>query len=334
MRRQVLNCMAIVVFAMAASSAKCADSGFSFADTQGQYLDILMDGRIVARYMYAHDNSTPERRLETYKPYLHVFDAEGKAPITKGAGGLFPHHHGIFIGWNKIAFSGKSYDLWHMPKADMVHQKFLEQKAGPDQATITSLTSWIVETDKTIVEEERTMNVRRGTTPARIIIDFTSKLKAPLGDLNLDGDPEHSGVHYRPANEVVAKETVYVFPREGADSHKDLDYPWVGESYTLAGKRYSVIEMNHPDNPKNTKFSAYRDYGRFGAFFKAPIKSGDTLTVKYRFMVVDGEMPAVDVIQKSWDEFAGVKEPTPLPKLTVKPAEVTAPAKKSAPAAK
>ena len=64
--------------------------------------------------MYAHDVSTPERRLETYKPYLHVFDADGTAPITKGAGGDFTHHRGIFIGWNKISVGGKTMDRWHM----------------------------------------------------------------------------------------------------------------------------------------------------------------------------------------------------------------------------
>lgn len=43
-------------------------------------MDILSAGKIVGRYMYAHDVSTPERRAETYKPFLHVFDADGTAP--------------------------------------------------------------------------------------------------------------------------------------------------------------------------------------------------------------------------------------------------------------
>src|SRR5438876_264191 len=76
--------------------------GFSFHDETGEHLDILRDGKIAGRYMYAYDKSTPERRLETYKPYLHVFDAEGKAPITKGPGGTYTHHRGIYIGWNKL----------------------------------------------------------------------------------------------------------------------------------------------------------------------------------------------------------------------------------------
>src|SRR5260221_6561865 len=93
-------------------AAPAADGGFAFNDKQGEYLDILLDGKIVARYMYAHDVSTPAKRVETYKPYLQVYDADGKEPITQGAGGkLFPHHRGIYIGWQKLGYDGKKYNF-------------------------------------------------------------------------------------------------------------------------------------------------------------------------------------------------------------------------------
>jgi hypothetical protein len=316
----------LTVFSSACSLALAGEGGFSFQDKPGEYLDVLLDGKIAARYMDAHDTSTKEKRLETYKPYLHVFDIEGKAPITKGAGGNFTHHRGIFIGWNKLGFGGKVFDRWHMNNGEIVHQKFSEQKADATSATFTSLTHWNDADGKPMVEEERIQTVRRGPAPARLVIDFVSKLKAPSGDVKLDGDPEHAGVHYRPANEVVTKETVYVFPKEGAQPTKDLDYPWVGETYVLPTGKFSVVHMNHPDNPKNTRYSAYRDYGRFGAFFTGDIKSGETLTLRYRFLIADGAMPGGDVIQKCWDEFAGVKEPTPVPKLSVIPAQQPKPA--------
>jgi methane monooxygenase PmoA-like len=310
-------------FAFAAGGAD--GSGFALKDTPGDHLDVLLDGKVVGRYMYAHDTSTPERLHDTYKPYLHVFDAEGKAPITKGPGGLYTHHRGIFIGWNKITANGKTYDRWHMKdkqgSGEIVHQKFGEQKAGSDRASFTSVTRWFDEAGKPILEEERTTTFLRAAPPARLVIDFTSTLK-PVVDVTLDGDPEHAGIHFRPANEVVAKETVYVFPKESADPKKDKDYPWVGETYTLNGKRHSVVQMNHPDNPKGTVFSAYRDYGRFGAFPKASIKAGDSLTLKYRFMIGDGEMPPIGVVQKTWDAFAGVQAATAAPKTTVIPVAV------------
>jgi hypothetical protein len=306
-------------------AALAVDSGFAFQDQPGQHLDVLLDGRIVARYMYAYDKSTPAKLQETYKPYLHVFDADGKEPITKGPGGEFTHHRGIFIGWRKIHFQGKDYDRWHMKGGEIVHQKFLDQQADAEQATFTALNFWNDAAGKPILDEQRTMTFHRAPNAGRVIIDFKATISAKYGDLLLDGDPEHAGVQYRPSNDVDRKATIYVFPSTNPNAHKDLDYPWVGESYTLKRKRYSVVDMNHPDNPKNTKFSAYRNYGRFGAFFVAPVKSGQSLTVKYRFLIADGEMPSAEVIQECWDVFAGVANPSPVPKLTVMPAEQPSP---------
>ena len=325
---QILWAMAAGALFTCTTVSVRGDTGFILKDTPGAYLDVLLDGRIVARYMDAHDTSTRERQQETYKPYLHVFDAEGKAPITKGPGGLYTHHRGIFIGWNKIGFQGKTYDRWHMKGGDIVHQKFLRQQAGPNQATFTSLTEWNDEAGQPLLEEERTMSFQRALAPGRLLIDFVSKLKASRGDVNLDGDPEHAGIQYRPAQEVAVSETIYVFPHAKADSHKEVDDPWIGETYVLGDRHYSVVDMNHPDNPKGSRISAYRDYGRFGYFPTMSIKSGDTLALKYRFLIVDADMPPADVIQKCWDQFAGVAQPTPTPETCIMPAESKAAAKK------
>ncbi len=319
--------------ALAADAPAAGGAGFTIQDKAGEYLDVLLDGKTVTRYMYAYDTSTPARKGETYKPYMHVFDAEAGIPITKGPGGEFTHHRGIFIGWMKIQFDGKSYDRWHMKGGEIVHQKFTAQEADKDHATFTSLTKWMVgEGDKAIIEEERTTTLRRGPGGS-LLIDFTSKLNAPNGEVKLDGDPEHAGIQFRPASEVDRKETTYVFPKEGANAHKDRDYPWVGETFVIKDKKYSVVDMNHPANPRDTAFSAYRDYGRFGAFPKATLKSGESLTLKYRFWVTCGEMPAVESIQKCWDEYAGVKEATAAPKTTVIKSEQKAPTSKPAKAA-
>lgn len=309
---------AALLVATSAARLHAADA-FAFKDEPGQHLDILANGKLVARYMYAYDKSTPAKLLETYKPYLHVFDAEGTAPITKGPGGTFPHHRGIYIGWNKITFNGKAYDRWHMKGGEQVHQKFTAQKADADLATFTSLVHWNDEAGKEFVVEERTMTFRPAPAPGRALIDFSSKLSAPRGEVKLDGDPEHAGIHFRPVEEVDKSQTVYVFPSEKPNAHKDVDYPWVGATISVRGKLHSVVEMSHPGNPKGTRWSAYRDYGRFGAFPTATIKSGESVTFNYRFLIAEGEMPAADVIQKTYNAYAGTTDPTP--KVTAQPAE-------------
>jgi Methane oxygenase PmoA len=303
---------------------------FSLKETPGQHMDILQDGKTIGRYMTAHDLTSKETHDETYKPYLHLFDAEGKAPITKGSGGEYTHHRGLFIGWMKISVNGKTVDRWHMKGgevaqgtvkvADIVHQKFTAQKAGAEGASITSLNHWQgPEEGKTMIEEERTMTFLPAPKPAYAMINFESKLKAVLGDTKLEGDPEHAGLQFRPSNEVDRTKTTYIYPKAKAEPHKDRDYPWVGETYSLNGKTYSVVYLNHPENPKDTPISAYRNYGRFGMFFKSEIKKDATLDLKVRVIVIEGEMPSAQWIQEQSNAFTGKSDPTP--EVTIAPAE-------------
>ena len=47
------------------------------------------------------------------------------------------------------------------------------------------------------------------------------------------------------------------------------------------------------------------------------------MNLDYRFLVFDGEMPAAAAIQKCWDEYAHVAAPSPVPAVSVVPAEQT-----------
>ena len=279
---------------------------FSWRDEKGDYLDLLFNNRKVTRYIYAYDNSSKERILETYKTFHHVFDAEGKKLLTNGPDGLvpylrnqilYPHHRGIFIGWNRLEFGGQRYDFWHMGEQGRVqkHQKFLELTAGPVLARSNSLVHWNNRNGETIIAEQRETTVFRQSDPTILLLEFRTELKAVSGDVFLNGDPEHAGFQYR-AHDDVAKggkevKATYLFHRESIDPKKNYNLPWAAMSYGLNDRRYSVQYMNHPGNPEPTIYSAYRDYGRFGAFFKKEIAAGKTLTLRYRIWVGRGEMP-------------------------------------------
>ena len=293
-----------------------ADSeAFSWKDKKGEYLDLLFNSRNVTRYMYAYDKSTPQRTFETYKTFHHVFDAQGENLLTNGPDGVhsytrkitYPHHRGIFIGWNGLEFEGKRYDFWHMGGAAQKHQKFLQQTAGPVLAKSTSLIHWIDNNAQTIIAEQREVTVFRQSDPTILLLDFCTELKAVGGDVLLNGDPEHAGMQYRPHNDVASGskdvKAAYLFHKDGINPKKDKDLPWAAMSYGLNDRRYSVLYMDHPDNPKPTIYSAYRDYGRFGAFFKQKINAGQTLTLNYCIWVVEGKMPERQVLAGKYSAF-------------------------------
>lgn len=274
-----------------------------FKDTEGKHLDVVSDGKVLVRYMYEHDTSDKDKHHDTYKPYLHVFDKEGQKPITKGPGGQFTHHRGIFIGWSKVGFNGKKYDRWHMKGGDIVHQKFTKQETKGDSATFTSVTHWMDEAGKAFIEEERTFTVTEGGHGGRVFVDFNSKITPMRGDIELKGDPEHAGIHYRPADNVDKKATKYVFPEGIKQAKGAKDMPWAAQNHTIEGKQYGVVHLNAKSNPKDTVHSAYRDYGRFGAFFQKDVKQGESLSVDYGFLILDGELPSQEDIQKVWEAW-------------------------------
>ena len=96
---------------------KADKPSFRFEDEEGYSTDLILGDRPVMRYMYEKlDTSSQERIGETYKVYHHVYDPLGKGFVTKGPGGLFPHHRGLFYGFNKKRFYSlhsllKFYDL-------------------------------------------------------------------------------------------------------------------------------------------------------------------------------------------------------------------------------
>ncbi|MCH9022406.1 MAG: PmoA family protein [Planctomycetes bacterium] len=282
-------------------------TGFSWQDHKGEYLDLLYDGHKVTRYMYGYDNSTPERLHLTYKPYHHVFDETGQKLLTKGPGGKYTHHRGIFIGWNKMAVGDKRYDFWHMKGVTQRHQKILEKTAGPQKASSKTLIHWIDPDGHVVIAEERQVTVYRSDAEEILLLDFVTQLKAGKQDVILNGDPEHAGFQYRPHNAVVEGPTevkaAYLFHKDGIDPKKDHDLPWAAMSYGLNGKRYSVQHMNHPSNPSGSVYSAYRDYGRFGAFFVKTIPAGKTLTLHYRVRVMEGHLPSRKDLAKEYKNW-------------------------------
>jgi hypothetical protein len=288
-------------------------SPFTLRNYPGESVEVRAPEGLVGQYMYGYD---PERRQETYKTYLHVADPATGELLTSGPTGQFDHHRGIFIGWDELTVDGSSYDFWHLDGGErMVHRSFDGITAFPDTGRLASVNAWIAPGDETVLEETREMTFRAPPTEDGIVVvDVASTLEPTGSEVQLLGDPEHAGIQYRPHNDVAANETArYVFPAgtvddptPGADQvHAAGNLSWVGQSHTIRGETFFVQHMNHPDNPEDTIYSAYRPYGRFGAFFEATIPGDGSLTVRYRFLVRRGEAPDRETLQGFYDDYAG-----------------------------
>jgi len=292
---------------------------FTFQDQRGQHLDLLFGGRRVTRLMYAYDTSTRQRRFQTYKVFLHVFDSRGEREITNDWRPQFPHHRGIFIGWNGTRLpDGRGYDFWHMGRGVTQRlERFAAQQAGPVAGRMVALIRWADPKGEAVIMEEREITVYRQSKP-EILLDFVSTLRSQVGGaIKLEGDPEHAGCQFRAHSDVsksYQRETRYLLRpgmREGTRGTRDM--PWAVMSFRLGESRFNVAHLNHPANPKGTVYSANRRYGRFGAFPKSVVKADEPLVLRYRFYVREGQEPlTVEAAQRLHDDFA-----TP-PRVTVK----------------
>ncbi len=291
-----------------ASSQAHAQEGsgtYSVVDHEGKHADIVdSDGKPVLRYVYERDDSSKERDFDTAKVFTHVMAPDGKGTLTSGAGGkLFPHHRGIFVGWNKIQHDGKTHDLWHVRDTVQKHVS-LEHDADGTSAQITAEIDWIGKDGKTLIKEKRTHRLIKAED-AYAVIDLTSELKAVSGDVVLDGDPEHAGVQFRPSQQVAEnKSASYTFHAEGVDPTKQLDLPWVACSFRIDDSQWTVQHISHPSNPSGARWSAYRDYGRFGPFPVIEIGDGQTQTLRFRFRVTQGETPSREAMAQAAANFA------------------------------
>jgi hypothetical protein len=230
-------------------------------------------------------------REETYKPYYHLFGFKGEGPITKGVGGKFPHHRGLFIGWNQLQFEGKKFDFWHCKGVNRLHRTYLgaEETLGGTSATLANITEWPTADGVVVIREKQKVMVKR-VSEKRLEMDFAFELSAPSGEVFLGGDAQHAGFHFRAAESVEKTLATYVRPEGAVDKKNDIwDCPWVAATFEVADAKYQVAHMSHPSNPA-TVYST-RNYGRFGAFSTAKVTKESPLNLRYRVILIDGAEP-------------------------------------------
>jgi hypothetical protein len=280
---------------------------FAFADGDG-YRDLTFAGKGVLRYMDKYD---PADHLNTFKPYHHVFDFHHPgAFITKGPGGLYTHHRGLFFGFNKTQYG----DFWHCPPVkpeeqakdpslkpvSQRHDHFVADRefAGPVAARQVSVVNWVGKDGTTPVARDTREVTAWRVSPSKLVLDYVITVEALKDDgLKLAGDPQHAGFHFRAAQEVAGESTgakggnaAYVRPKGATLTKNDewVNTPWVACSFDIQDNRYTVVHLDHPSNPKPTTYST-RGYGRFGAFFVTDVAKDKPLTLTYRVIVLDAK---------------------------------------------
>jgi len=289
----LLPLLALVLLLPAAAQ----DAKITYVDGDG-FRDCLVDGKPVWRHMNAYDDSSKESLHDTYKTFHHVFANDGKELITKGAGGKFTHHRGLFLGWAKTSTAGGAKgDWWHCKGVSLRHKEYKDGGA-------TVVNDWCNGDGTPVVRDTRsvaTSILKDGTRQ----MDFDITIESLDGDLHLNGDPQHAGFQFRAHNGVTSSHTKYVHPATAENTGNDVwkNSPWMVGTFDHDGTAYSVQHMQHPNNPKfaETVYST-RNYGRFGAYAPHKVKEGEKLNLKYRILI-GNNAPTQDEAQARFEAW-------------------------------
>ncbi len=291
------------------------DEDFHWKDKTEFTTRLLFGDRAVLEYVHPlFDTNDIEN---TKKPFHHVFAPDGSRAITKGVGGLYSHHRGIFFGYNKIQFDGTSLDTWHARNGEHEqHVEFVETAAGPLLGSQTLRIHWNDRDGEPFAKEVRRVRAFRQPDDT-MLIEFETDLRTEREKVILDGDRQHAGVQFRAAQYVAdhEKETRYLRPKAWADlppdqqintpEHKNL--PWNAAKFSVENEKYTVVYITHPDNPSDAFFSE-RLYGRFGEFFRYELTPDNPLHAQYRWWIAASQDIDRDQIESRYHDFANPPE--------------------------
>lgn len=290
-------------------------------------LDLFLGQQPILRFVHARrDGTTEGTHYRTYKPFHQVFAPDDQDLIlTSGVPDqqqphLYPHHRGLFFGFNRISYNGKKADTWHATQQVFTSCEDLQiGEVNDTSASHWAIIGWYGSDQEKFAEETRKVVVHH--VPVGIQIDWISELRSMGGSIRLDGDPQHAGFHFR-ANQEVAlkneKQTYFLRPDgKGApgdvrnwDSQtrdpRTINLPWSAMSFVLQDRRYTVLRISSPDNPGETRGSE-RAYGRFGDYFEFDLEPDRPLRLKYRLWIQPGEM-TVEEAQRRYREFVQVDD--------------------------
>jgi hypothetical protein len=298
-----------------------AATAYHWHDTPSDYAELTYGDRPVLRYMYkAIDETSKESREQTFKVFHHVYDPTGKQIVTKGPGGLYTHHRGLFFGFNRISYDDgkKKADTWHCTNdAFLSHEGFVSEDAGPVVGRQRVKIDWHGPGKEVFATEEREFTVY--DVPGGTMIEFASRLRTQAGPVRLDGDPQHAGFHFRASNEVnesTKSQTYYIRPdgvgkpgetrnwaADGKGDKTQVNFPWKAMSFVLGNQRYTAAMLDKPTNPKEARFSE-RDYGRFGSYFEYDLTEEKPLELNYRVWLQAGAMTPAQVAALDTDFVA------------------------------
>jgi hypothetical protein len=280
-------------------------------------IDVFIGGKLFTSYLYALDPAQPMVRKGCVlaKPVLFPVHSPSGVMMCRGYPFIkveserpdHPHHMGIYftIDVNEHRFWGNSAK----PFPKIQHVKVTQMKEGQGEGTLATVSNWIGNDGKPMLQEQREMIFRTYENGDQYAIDFNITLKA-LNPKVVFGDTKEGLMAIRVAPWLKESGgTGKYLSSNGEEMEKGVwgkRAKWMRLQGEKEGKTYGVAILNHPKSVNYPTFWHARGYGCFtanplgqGAFEKSrkvpnaknlnfTLQPGQGATFKHRMLIYEG----------------------------------------------
>jgi Methane oxygenase PmoA len=241
-----------------------------------------------------------------------------------------PHHrsmwfsHGLVNGadfWSDAPAGGTKPP--RTPVGRIEHVKVLAMEAGKESGTLKTEQKWVMPDGSEALRSEQLLRVFAGSESERVF-DFEVTLRAGEKDA-VFGESKEGSAGLRVAETMRVKQKKQPGKGHILNSEGQTDTAvwgqrakWVTMSGPIGEKNYAITVMDHPSNLRHPTRWHARDYGLFAAnpFCEAPmdktqpkgagdytLKAGQSLTLKYRIAITEGDSSAARQAER-FEQFA------------------------------
>lgn len=294
-----------------ADEEQCYASEFYWESVDDESTRLLLSGQPIIQY--EHPVYDTDDVGGTKIAYHHVSSPDGNEMITKGPGGIHPHHRGIFFGYSQVYHenSDNQINIWSSNNGvRSEHAEVIKEYAGPVMGGQIVKIEWKDQDGNPIIEETR--ELRAYLQPeGESLIDFSSTLNTLDGPITLRGDRQHAGVQFRASQYVAdhSDQTEFIRPQQWSQmdpqeelaNDDQLHLPWDAMYFKIDDRPYTVAYLSHDSNP-DAEMSE-RTYGRIGEYFPHNLDEDNPLNANYRFWVKVDEKPTANEIDSRHNAY-------------------------------
>ena len=327
----------IFLILLQASSLMAADMPVAFA-RHGDQIDVSIGGKPFTTYYFGAQS--PKPYLHPLRTAQGIIVTRGYPMVTNipGESKDHPHHRAMFFAhgdingvdfWGEAQFmekapvhvAGKTYtSSEELPKGSTVFSKLEEANGGPDSGTLRALFS-LVGPDGRVMGSETQEYIFRGDATTRTI-DCAFTITADRGVPLKMGDTKEGAFAIRVVRSLQ-EPAVKMLSSTGAVGEKNIwgkRADWVDYSGEVGGEKVGIAIFDNPANIKHPTYLHARGYGLFAVnpfgehdFYNDPkrdgsvtIAAGESLTLRYRVLIHDGDAAAAKIAE-AYAQYAGGK---------------------------